>query len=296
MKKLQSLQKYLTCFFLFGQSTYYSLTDANKKYIPIFYFVPQTVFLLVILTRLTFVFNRARDLSNFELLNVTILGLDIPYIYVVIFENIFQQNAARDILKSFAWLIEYFERFQMKPCAIIKLGIFNKRFLKKFGCVVLGNATFFSFKLIITYTPHSFIQQFDILTALMFIYKCFSALHISFFIDLMGFLLSSLNSKLKNCGENVCFYPTKSLNEKRLLRILKFTRNYHLKCYQVTKQINKRFGYLLIVYMLQSAASCISNLILTFHFSQMTTDSSNLTITRKYELRTQLCSHFYFQL
>lgn len=276
MSKLQIFQKYFTCFYSVGLSSRFSIVDTSRSYSSIFHLVPQVTLLILAILRLSAALAQM-NISQLQAINGLRILTYLPYIYASI-QGMFDRKATEEILQSFDVTITNFERI-FGPS--INLKAFDKRFFIKFVSNILANVIVYSLKAVYIKTPSILFQITDISSSILFTVKCVSALFVAFFVDLLQFLLRSVNSELQSISEDACFHSTKSLSEKGLITTLKSVKSYHLKCHQIVNQIHQRFGWFMVFFMLESTIASISVLFWVFYYV-VTADNPLMAIARKY--------------
>lgn len=284
MSKLQSLQKYLTLFYLFGQNSYISFTEPNKLYSAVHHFVPQTILFLISFAMGMTLFVQIGTITAFDGINLLSVWVFLPPLSIVL-GSIFNRNIERKILHTFNLLIDHFEKLCEET---LQLNVFDKYFFKKFFYAILTNVVVLAFKNVFTSSPLHFHRFADTLVALCFLYKLIAALHVSFSVGLLEFVLTSLNKKLQSISEMACFYPSERMTVEETVKKLKSIKNCHIKCYQAALQINKRFGSLLVFFMFESSSTSIAVLFWAFYNSSPRDGSVSFDLARKYKLNFYL--------
>lgn len=277
MLKIRSLQKYLTFFFLFGQNSYISLNDLNKNYSSIHFFVPWIILLLLSYTMVILSIILIGRLPNFQAYHLLAIRLFLSNLLIGT-KCRASEKEIREVLCALHLIMDRFETFWAET---IKIGTFDKSFFRKLLCALIANLIFFSIKNLSTQTLGLY---FEFFASISFLYVCISAFHVTFYVDLLAFVMISLNKKLQIISENTYFQPTKRMTTKETIRIFRFVKNYHLNCYQISRKINRRFGWFLICFLVESTSITVSQSFFAFYVLFKKTGSAPeiLIFTRKY--------------
>lgn len=238
MCRIHELKSIFVYFYLFGQTTYIPLKSGCFKILSIVSFFPKILHFLVLIasifTGLT-QNNAWPNLSEFDtIILLVILLLSCISGILVFYSNLTYPFLSRTICKMFANVIQYTEnRFFI----IISTQNFKKKFILKI-IFSLSNQIISSLTLIIF--PNSFYKPIaTYFLGILFIYKVMIMTHTVFYIDLMVFLLHSINFQLKILSRIRWRRCSISIKFKQIKWI-------HLKLWKISKIINKQFGWLFL--------------------------------------------------
>lgn len=260
MYRLRLLRNYFLCFFLCGQNSHIHFDTTKKRIRKSLLYLPRIVyFSYVILTAFQcFEFMQDYSIKNIYIMYITVW---IPNM-CALSDSVVYPTEVKKILQSFNRSIDGIELVMNIP---ISIEHFMKVFRVKFFLIITLNAVGLLYRVFIR--ASLFGMSADILTAFGMLLMNIASLHALILIDLVGFLLWSMNEYLKMCANQ----PNISMkvDPKIIIRNLRNVKTVHFKLWEISRRINKRFGWFLVTYTLESNILIVGYVFGTFLYTQL---------------------------
>lgn len=250
---IRKLKVHFVIFYICGLTSYIPLKKGHTKRLQVVSILVKVIHVSVLIGYVTLFFiNRFTQLKliNFNAiyLNYTVFYNAISYGYAL-YKSITTPNLSRNMCRQFASIIRYMERN-------LQVAIPMKKFLISFTlnmCLKLTLANIYTVTLrnLGSNDNITFFQPMEeVLYTIMRHVIIMSAFHAILFISLIEVLLFSLNLKL---GKSLYAFKRHST----IFTTLHQLKWIHYNLWKISQVINKRFGSLLSVLLLQYATLLI---------------------------------------
>lgn len=273
MCEIRKLTLSFIYFYLSAQTTYIPLKNANFKWLRIVSILPKIIHFSVIVMSIyiTYEINgqwvNSTDLTQF--LKFSVLLSNIVSMTIAFCINLFCPFATVDILKLCASVMQCIEKqFFIK----ISLDQFQWNMHKNILVTLIGEL----FVLVcVCIEKRQIIGSFNLY--MLFTYKTLIVLHVVVFIELMQFLLHSVNMKLASITRR---------NQHLIVPHLHQTKWIYYNLWKVSTMINAHFGWILTAVLLEASLYISMNIYYTFtRYIEVPLHSTNvLFILRNYKL------------
>lgn len=232
MRQIPELNSIFFLFYLFGQISYIPFEKSEKSFRWLLTYIPKLIYFLVLITTIFSMItlnHKWPDLSEFS----TIISCLLLIFYVLsnfasLLTDLFDPLSSYLLCDYLADTIHYTEKkFKLK----ISMAHFRKIFYRK---------VLFAFSIEILISLENVISKSmflktitDVVLLVAKFYRYFSLFHSIIFIDLMIFVLFSLNTNLRNINEN-------PLCDVDLLQTFRHLKWIHYSLSKVSRLFNKR--------------------------------------------------------
>lgn len=263
--------KYSFCFFLLGQSPYYtrnSHENSSKqrmltRFIQIFLYIPSVLYLFYISVVFFYYFdlNINQQLEiNFSLYSVFMVISFFNCVMAAKCSPLFP-NSLKKIWNTFESLEYYSSRtlqlqWSYKPC--------DRNILKKFFIITILFTFRVGAKLIIR-GVHSFCAVFFNYSIMSFSFM--SSMHALFYLECLHFMMKTINERLskpiKNVGDAAAVFKLQDNYEDKVYADIEVYKNIHYKMWHISKLINDNFGWIFVCFFMQMMIN-IWNLVTWF--------------------------------
>lgn len=271
MFRVRSLRHYFLCFFLSGHSSYIPFSE-TKKTTRFWLYLPRiSMFLLLVWAAIIF----GIELKVHKLLRVQ------HSLYLMLFvhasgltSSICHENAVKRILLSFNRAIDHLE---MALNIRVQINCFEKTYRRKFVFIVCLIVLFYIAR--IPVVSENFSSTIDVLLLLMNSLKVLAVLQVILLIDLIGFLMCTMNDLLRPAYDedgDVCL----ALNSYEIIRVLRNLKTVHFKLWELSQTIAQRFGWFLLMFVLESF--CTTVFAVFGGFTVLKTLSTSIALLRKH--------------
>lgn len=279
MLQIKHLQSVFLWFFILGQNNYLSIFNSKSRTLRILYSVFRGIFLISISSLIIVMLYNIK--SVIDSVSFTVF---IPN-FLAIIESWFFASSLSTIISDINDSLDYLEN---NMNAKIYLNKFVRNFHKKIIFSTMILVLEFIYKFLVSTPIYNF--HSNLLLTIACTYKHFTILHAIFFIDLQKFILFSINDKINppqidKINKNL-ITPLPFVDAMQALHHMKIT---YLKVSRISENINKRFGYLLLFFLIHFPINVI-HLIYSIFFYIFTYSNYRVLIIRK------LFNNFYFNL
>lgn len=247
MLKLKQLREISIWFSIFGQTQLVSTHSSISHSTRVLFVAFKVIFVILLLTPLIKSFKETSGEESTTLVLVSLFPFFILLVNIIeIIESWLQT-------KIFISMIEEIEESLSHLDSVMDMKVCILKFARHFRMKLLFCTILFSFELVINFTfkiaPLN--THVNLLLPIAAIYRNIAIIHIVFFVELMKVILSSVNDQLSSSSSdsvNDCFIIPIPIDEAML--ILRRIRIIYSNVWNISEDINKRFGcFLLIVFV-----------------------------------------------
>lgn len=247
MWKIYELKLPFIYFYFFGQTSFVPLKRVQLDKLLVVAFIPKLVYLLVIASTIYLIITQNHKWPNaFDFNTILVIAIFIFNCTsgcLVLFTSLTSPFALRTICNIFADVIEYTERRFLLSISLHQL---QRNFQKKI--LILLVLEIISGCLRSIHLNSSLFKPItNISVVILLIYKVIMILHIQFYIDLIGFILYSVNEKLKSVTKIRRHRYSVACTFQRVKWI-------HYNLWKISKMINNSFGWILVSIMIETCA------------------------------------------
>lgn len=274
MIRVRGFRKYFFLFFLVGQNAYIPFDQPSKRLSTIKKYLTRTICLAI---SIVYAFQIIKTTMSYSsvLFVFTLLLPTVLTNFFSLYENCSHNNYSQLILIEFDRILDYLQLVldnQFKLSHFLK--VFNKKFVISLGTVAILNIIKCSIRHFIVISLFA-----DFFASIMALYKIIGILHVVLFLDLMGNILRSINIKLVSISAKHCCHA--AMRKSEATNALRIVKNIHFYCWEITKKINERFGWFMLITLLESVSTSIYSLIWIFLFSTSSFGKNPLSTLRK---------------
>lgn len=278
--------------FLSAQAQYYPTHNRKKFYAIIIRFIPVTVLLTVLLYSCYEVlpaFNIGnRSTPEGPMLYILTLGSFVPNI-CTIFRGFFWFEDTHAILEACDFVAAY-----TKKRLNDSVSEFRKTLLRRMVIVFIFLAGNHVVRLAIPSPVLS--TQTALVVFIMQLYKVWTLLHVTFYIDLLKLVILSINTEIVSVEQPMLFttdfsFREYSRTEKQSLKLLSSIKVAYIKLYDVIKLFNTQFGWIMISVLTETSSYAINSAYWVY-VVLVSFDRASIVVWRKYKICCIFFVHF----
>lgn len=274
MCRIRELKYCFVYFYLFGQTTYIPLKGGHSKCLLIVSFLPKLIHLAVIITNIFSTYTQINRKPSILTMNTvmlyTIFTINCMSNIVAFYLNVLTPFWSRQICDMFSNIIQFAE---CKMLVHVPVYRFQKHFHKKiwFGIIleIISSST-----RIIVQSP-VFKPMMNVYLLIIFLYKMFVMLHALMYIDLIQFVLCSVNTKLNNVAHTRWHRYSVAITFRQVKWI-------HFNLWKISKKINQQLGWIIIMLILENSTYSSACVFWIFWYFETPTNFKKLYFLRKY--------------
>lgn len=248
MWRIRELKICFIFFYLFSQTSYIPLSIDRTKQLKIGSIILKIfqfclpIIQLVVDANLGYVGSSPKNFNQFVL--QLILYLHFIGSYYIFYNSIFPSVKSNHICEFITAIIQYVE---LKLNISIQIDKFRRKYLRK----LLITLALQAISLIVTSAFGRFFIIPYQLIYIIIIYstKIIAAFYAVFFVDLVTYLLKSINKAIKEISGD----PRK---KKKIFATLRHLKWIHYNLFKFSKLINDRFGSMIIICLLENFVNC----------------------------------------
>lgn len=260
-------------FYLFGQTTYIPLLKQTKENLLIIASIIPKIISIIILFGSPYILCVFRLGNTFDFSVGIVLfysNCNIFAIFIAVYQNIFKPFLSRRICGMYLDVIRSMDK---KLNVQIKLEEFAKKFHWKIIKLFVFQSTISIIRVNSFTTFYTTIST--IFYSITFIYNDFIILHIILFIELLHYILFTLNKKINQIIQ-------KPDDQLTLIEIVHSLKRIHLSLWKISNVLNSNFSLVLLLYLLQSFSTSIFAVYWIFLFTDSIEQIRALYCIRKY--------------
>lgn len=274
--EMYQFKRYFQFFFLSGQNTIIPASDKRVSS-----YIPTIVSLIVIL--LCEIRLAAKNFSGIEAEHAVMLH---SLVILNMFPCLVAALESLRLSKGTQYFIEIFDivirRLEKRTSAKIAWKNVRKQTLSKIivitVCCFLTTCFRFASR-----SPLNG-RRFEIWATFLLFYKTASVLHITFYVDFLTFLISSVTSSVE--VQRQVLRKKVFFDLKKVIYIMKLAKLQHLEIWECNREINRHFGTITIAIMIDSMFTITVSVYFGFFF--WINDESFTVTIRKYSVP---CTH-----
>lgn len=264
MNFVACVQPYMGFFHFFGQSLHYSLRenrDQRSKWHRFTLMIPTMLVFAVNLTlcAISCLLINSQTIKSYNIsINISMF-VEIVKIFAILHRNFACENLMSDLLQNFQ-SIELFFRIQLQRP--ISFTPFNQVYAKKL-CWAFGAYALQMIFVAFYYFPYGKISTSGVVLDIMQFIFVIGHMYVLLFTDLVAFNLKHLNAIIardigKRRSDSEFVFVVKKVRDTDIVRVLLFKyKVIHFRLKKVTDQLNKYFGWTLLLLTLESLISLI---------------------------------------
>lgn len=248
MKLVKSIQNHLFVFYLLGQGTLAyrdkDMKNVRKKCyidcIPACLFLIISVYVAAIAIAKQHAYSIYYDRTASVVTYFIILGAILTNVSVI-FQTIFYRHNLKILLQKNHMILEYLKN---KIKLNISLDLFKRKYLQK-ACIIY--IFYFLTVLIKMYVDSRKISRsVQLCTLFMNGLKILTSIHVLFYIELFNIFLRLMHQQIfiddDRFTDGFSFF-----NERKFAESLRHCKYVHFKLWEISRLINKCFGWILIM-------------------------------------------------
>lgn len=282
MFRIRPLKNYFLCFFLFGLNSYipFRPQKSRAKFILL---LPRIVCVFFIISTAFKCFQFLRRFYS------TTPNVHIAYMSILlgntvsVAESVIHSALIKNILQSLNRTIDHLE---LVMNISVKIRNLAKNYRLKLIVVAVVNIIAISCRIEIIMN----VNQVDILISIGSVLLVLTSLHAILVLDLVGLLLFSINDHLNSiASETSSSFP---MDPNKIIRILRNVKTVHFKLWEISRSIERRFGWFMLVYTLD-----LGVLVIGFVFGiyvLVSTSGVSMIIIRKHSIPFIIKMNIFF--
>lgn len=258
MFKLKPLRSIFLWFLIFGLNPCNSIFASRPRLITICY----TIFNGIYLSSIIYSAYVALQESHFQIIDILAHSIIVAN-FVGIIESWFFMEKMNSILIDINESLDYLETF-------IGITVQIKQFVRRFQRKIFYSLAVYIVEITVKTAFTTQIRNFTLAAVIMTlvdaVYMHLTAIHVIFFIDFRCFILTTLNHRLHPISSSSLDCLIIRRQENDVWRDLKHIKIIYSKVWKITEKINHRFGFTLLIMMIQTVCNVVRVLIVMFSF------------------------------
>lgn len=266
ISRANHLKQYLMWFYIFGQNSCIPIYPSIKNHRIFTRHIPQCIFMILTVICFHVIYR--------ELVGLSVKSRNKSKVFVCISILIVISPNACALWESFRmpsstrYLIEVFMNtiisIEQKFNTTIPMEQFLKNFRNKTIKILICYFITSAYPL---YTPTPFHGRgLEICVTIMIVYKTILVIHVCFYIEFISFFFTSIINILRDTTKDDYVLRLSVAHINEMVKILRHIKYFHYKLHGCCRVINERFGWILIMIVLQTTLSSIRSGFYIFNY------------------------------